>query len=184
MLPFAVLCIILVWPLGKSIERYGYDRNTYTRRALYAYLTGMAIIWIFYLCLNTTDLLLLVIPIAGILINHLFHLFYGQTSNADEIAGRFKATQDVEKAAQEIKRQRQIQLQELYRTGICLKSYDTSAQQFEYQDDCAILERHGIPFAIRHVGITSLMIPNEFCESAARLLGLEFPDASAHNEPM
>jgi hypothetical protein len=154
-------------------ERHGYDRSAYTYCAFAAFLVGVAISWTLQLGFRVNPILAMPIPFATILLNHAIHELMGSMSTTEEVAARIAETADFERRVAG----RQALLDELYRTGICLKTYASTDQQYEYLNDREALDRAGIAYAVKQAGITNLFVAAADAERAAGVLGLRVADA-------
>lgn len=172
MLFFALLCPVLVWPLWRTVRRFGFEPNLFVLVSLVAFLASL---------LAGTGIAALVghpapmylVPILALLaVTGIYHVA-GRARSPQEVAAAVaRRTAEEAAAAQTL-----ADWDRIYREWICVKTYTSAGQQHEYLADRDTLEAADIRFTTKQAGITTLFVHPEDAERACAALGSE-PDVA------
>ena len=87
MLLFALLCPILIWPLYKTVQKFGFNQTKYLVLSLFSFMI-FGKIGLLILTNLKNEYLALASPFFGIFLCHCIYLVIGELSNEKEIKDR------------------------------------------------------------------------------------------------
>ena len=110
----------------------------------------------------------ILLPLGGILLNHFIYLAIGFLSTDAETKIRIESriSEEIDLKAREDK------VDEIISEWVCIKTYISSDQQYEYINDKELLDNAKIKYFVKSAGITNIFVDPKMADAAADILGL------------
>ena len=154
MIFIALLCLIMIWPLGKIISRkYGYSFALYVLGALACWML-MSTIFMMLTVYRQDFVYLAIFPFVSVGLNHILFILVGEMKRSGEISQKKQLVMAIEDEHESVT----DQISDNMADWIPFKTYSELHQQHQYLKDRELLERDKVRFFVDQSIIVTIFI--------------------------